>query len=196
MNMKGERFRMKGQIFLIAGFLLAVMFFAGLPKPDVMAQTPTTEDLEYIYENIEHELCRALTLGMNESAPVDTLKNFTSFTSDMLETRYISLNALWVVSEGNKSTIINVSVGNFLDSSVNITLNLTRNGGTQTIEYLDVSKSSEGSAEFHSVTEDYNLTIIYNDESYIAEWKRDKLNLYCLLNLTRGENIKKEEFSY
>jgi len=189
-----KRKRMKGQFFLIAGLLLCIMFFMGLPKPEPL-QEPTIEDIKYVYENIERDFSHALTLGLNESAAIDTMKNFTNFTYITLSARYIGFDSLWVISEGNTSTIINVSVGNFLDNEVNVTLTLTRASGTSTIKYVNATKNSANSTEFHTVTSDFNLTIAYNDESKTVEWERDKVNLYALVNLTRRENIRKEEFS-
>jgi len=186
---------MKGQFFLIAGLLMCVMFFMGLPKPDPL-QGPVVEDLKYIYENIETEFSYALTLGLNQSTTIDTMKNFTNFTYTSLSARLVGFDSLWVVSEGNTSTIINVSVGNFLNEEVNVTLTLTRASGTTAIEYINVTKNSTNSTEFHAVTSDFNLTIAFKAESKTVEWERDKVNIYALINLTRGESIKKEEFDF
>jgi len=190
------RRKLKGQFFLIAGLLLALMFFAGLPTAGTLVQTPVAADLKYAYENIEYEFARALNLGLNESDQIDTLKNFTVFMTNSLSTRSIALDTLWAVSEGNTSSMINVTVGNFLASAVNVTLNLTDAGGTHTITYMDVPKDSANWTEFHSVTSDFNLTLAFNDDSGTVEWERDKVNIYALVNMTRGETIKKEQFSF
>ncbi len=191
---KGKK--LKGQFFLIAGILLTIMFFTGMPKPDILVQTPTVEDIKYIYENIEREMPRALTLGLNQSAQIETLRNFTAFIDNILKERHITFESLWVTSEGNTSIMINISVGNFLGSSTNVTLNMTDDSGTSVIEYLEPADGATGSVEFHSVTSDFNLTIAYNDELKTVEWERDKVNLYALVNITREENSKKEEFDF
>lgn len=188
--------RRKGQFFLIGGLLLAVIFFMGLPKPYPLAQQPVVEDLKYVYENLETEFPRALTLGLNSTAAIDTLQNFTRFIDSTLESRYMGFDSLWVVSRGNTSIMINVSVGNFLAANVNITLNLTDAGGTSTIQYINVTANRTNSIEFHSVTSDFNLSISYNSETETLVWERDKANIYALINLTRGDTIKKEEFNF
>jgi hypothetical protein len=194
-NMSGSG-RRKGQFFLIGGLLLAVIFFMGLPKPFPLVQQSVVEDLKYVYENLETEFPRALTLGLNNTAAIDMLQNFTRFIDSTLESRYIGFDSLWVVSEGNTSIMTNVSVGNFLAADVNITLNLTDAGGTSTIQYLDVTTDKTGSIEFHSVTSDFNLSLSYNSETETLIWERDKANIYALINLTREDTIKKEEFNY
>jgi len=186
----------KGQFFLIAGLMLAILFFMGLPKPDSMVQGPVAEDLKHVYENMEREFGRALALGLNESLGVDKLQNFTRFVDGALKTRYIGFDCLWVVAEGNTSSIINLSVGNFLGNEINMTLNLTDDGGSSAIKYIGVNSDTTSFLEFGSVTSDFNMTISFNtsDEAATVVWERDKVNLYVFMNLTRSNNIKRDDF--
>jgi len=184
----------KGQFFLIGGLLILMVFFIGLPKSDPLTYDPFN-DIINAYSNIESELGRALTLSLNASSSIDTFKNFTAFVESRMTGRFIIFDALWVVSEGNASTITNVSVGNFLEAAANVTLNMTNDSGASEIKYLDVPKGGTNWTEFHTVTANFTLLIAYNDDYKEVGWQRDKANLYFMVNLTRGGNTKKENLN-
>jgi hypothetical protein len=190
MKHKKPRKLLKGQFFLLGAILIVGLIFWVLPKPDVLVESHT-EDITYLFKNIQNELPRALNLGINESRPIDHLKNFTLYIDSKMSEHLINFTCLWIVTEGDSAlSELNITVGNFLGYTTTIILNLSG-----AVKNLVVFPDSTNSTIFSSVQSEFNLTIKFNGEEENVRWQRDKINLYAMIELKRGENLIKKGFS-
>ncbi len=178
---------LKGQAFLIGAILVCVMFFLGLPKSMPIMES-SSNDLHYFSLGIRRELPMALNFGLNESAPIPYLKNFTLYSENTINGYYANFSSIWVVSRNLTGTGINITVGNFLgsDTSVNLTIS-----GTE--KQLSVKNNATNSTTFSSISQEFNLTIEYGSESKTLTWQRNKVNLYASFGITRENNKVSEE---
>ncbi len=113
---------MKGQFFLFAGILivLTIIFIrtlmisvASIPTSNIYFPEKTLQNLELEYENI-------LRLSVVEdSPPMSARISFQNFTNSVR--KFEDVEVLWIVFYGN-STNMNMSIGNFLKSSINLNI--------------------------------------------------------------------------
>ena len=101
----------------------------------------------------------------------------------------IKYSSIWLVSEKN-DTGVDITVGNFLDKNITITLNIST-----TSKNLFVKDNSTNKTTFTSVNPLFTLKIEYDGTTKTLNWNRDKVNLYVRYNLTRGKKRIIEEIT-
>ncbi len=178
----------KGQFFLLGAFILAVLFFVGISSqisPESIS-FPKTSPLETLFDNVKDEYARALNLGLNESRPIEVLTNFTEFVEERLRERGGELSLLFILTE-NVSDDVNVTVGNYLGYTINVTLNVS--DVTKTLHVPDRGVSY---AMFSDPPEIFTLGLNFNTtEKNLLLLEKRKVNLYFILEMRKGENIIK-----
>ena len=166
------------------GLAFVLLFFTMVPHRQPLVTTPSS-DLGYLARNMQKELPQALTLGLNESAGVTTLVNFTRFSARVMAERAINFTPVWVVTS-NLSQDMNVTVGNFLGANETVSVNVS--GTTASIMVAD---NSTNSSTFTAPPAAFNVSISFRDQNETFVWARDKVNLYAFVNLTRfSENLQ------
>ncbi|MBU0898429.1 MAG: hypothetical protein KKB03_03240 [Nanoarchaeota archaeon] len=189
----------KGQFFILGAIMLIILFFGGLQfgRP-LMHQD--TEDLGYIFDNIEYELPYALNLGINKTTPIITLTNFTRYLDESLY--FANFSTLWVVTDnvdfglGQIFHTVNVTVGNFLD--YNVTVNVTFDGSSINVTVPN-NQTNFTTFEFNTGAApmgvyNFDLKLEFDGTTrYMNNTVLDKYNFYALVKLQRGNDFKKEE---
>ncbi len=184
--MKGKT--LKGQFFMLGALALVVAFAIGLNIPEG-AEAPRAEDISIFTENLRKDLPMSLNFGLNEGLGVRNLENFTLYTKSVISGHYIDYSAAWVVTETLPGPEINVTFGNYWGSDLDV--NLTVNGNTVT---LLVPNNSTQSVQFAGVpTPLFTLSVVFNGESRNIELVKEKMNLYGLVQLERGDIVIREE---
>ncbi len=179
----------KGQFFILGAFMLCTLFYMGIPRGGQLVM-PVTQDLTYLSDNLEREIPNVLNLGLNESKPMEYLKNFTGFVERIMLERLANFTTLWIVTENISTNDLNITVGNFLDSSktVNITIGATS-------QNLTAPDNATNSTTFTGIASAFNMTILFDTENATVEWQRDKVNIYAFIQLRRGDNLLKKEIT-
>jgi hypothetical protein len=122
-------------------------------------------------------------MGINESAALGRLENFTHFLERVMLERNVNYTSLWLVFQ-NKSTGINITGGNFLGNNITVSLN------TSTVSRdLVIINGSVNSTDISGTGTLFNLTIAFASQSKTVELTRDKSGLYAFFRLERGENL-------
>jgi len=178
----------KGQFFILGAFLLCALFYMGIPKSSQLTASPTY-DLIYISNNLGKEIPNALNLGLNESQPIEHLENFTRFVRRVMLAHSTNFTVLWIVTENISTNDLNITVGNFLGS--NKTLNITI--GASSINITAPDNTTNSTSFGSDPGTEFNMTILFDSQNRTVEWQRDKLNIYALIQLKRGNNIQKRE---
>ena len=103
---------MKGQFFVLGAIIIITLFFAGLPPKDGLIKEKT-DDIVFLFDNVNREYPFALNNALNMSddadSSIDRLMNFTRFTDRLLSERLINYSSLWVVG-WNISSNFNITV--------------------------------------------------------------------------------------
>ena len=180
--------RMKAQFFILGAVLLCSLFFIGLPPRQAFIETPS-DDMEYVRQNLEREFPIALNLGLDNENPRTTMENFTSWTRDVANGFLIKLSSFWVFTEVDPGTgNLTVSVGNYMGADMNVNLDLDGDNRN-----LFVQEGDSSSTTFSSVGPTYTLTVQFGGNSKIFSWNRNKVNMFTLIELERGENLARSE---
>lgn len=191
--------KMKGQYFILGTILITILFFIGLQFGKPLIQT-SAGNLEYIYDNIEHELPYALNLGINKTTPIITLTNFTRYLDESLY--FINFSTLWVVTDnidfglGQIFHTVNVTVGNFLDYDV--TVNVTFDGSSTDV-FIPNNQTNFTTYEFNIGAApmgvyNFDLKLEFDGVTrYMNNTVLNKYNFYSLVKLKRGDDYRKEE---
>lgn len=181
--------RIKGQFFLWGALLLVIAFFIGSVGLTQKIIVTESDDMSFYSDNIKKEIPKALNFGLNESNGTSTLVDFSRFLDSVLAERMIKYSSIWLVSEKN-DTGVDITVGNFLDKNITITLNIST-----TSKNLFVKDNSTNKTTFTSVNPSFTLKIEYDGTTKTLNWNRDKVNLYVRYNLTRGKKRIIEEIT-
>jgi len=174
--------QLKAQYFIVGAILVCSMFFMAVPRFMPLIRQPSA-DIEYISVNLQRELPNALNLGLNESAMLGHMTNFTHFMEDAMLERYTNYTSVWLIAENISATGLNTTVGNFMGEDVSVTINVSG-----TVKVLPVPNGTVNSTSFSSVATAYNITISFSDQEETFEWARHKVNLYAFFQLDRGED--------
>lgn len=181
---------MKGQFFVLGAIIIITLFFAGLPPKDGLIKEKT-DDIVFLFDNVNREYPFALNNALNMSddadSSIDRLMNFTRFTDRLLSERLINYSSLWVVG-WNISSNFNITVGNYLQYDTIVLLNLS---GTEF--NLSVSFNSTNSTVF-SASDTFSMNISFGGYSKNSTWVRDRVNLYTFIIMQRGENQIIDEY--
>jgi len=172
----------KGQFFMAAAIFLILVFYMGItPYIETFYSGPSVEEeLSDLYENIRTEFPRAFNLALKTASPAEALSNFTVFTRNITTGRGANYRCLWIFTE-NESGDLNVTVGNFFDSALNITLNVSGD-----VSELDVKKSGIASRLFSSPPSEFTLYLSFNSTESNLLLEKYKANLYLVLEMSKG----------
>lgn len=176
----------KGQFFIIGALVIIILMYTGLTLSEPIIKSPEA-DLGFFFNNINSEYPRALNFGLAEN-DVTVLQDFTRFLDDRMMRHYANLTALWVVLEGDGSTTVQVTAGNYLKKDTVVSVDLT---GTP--EELSVQHDSTNSTSIGGVSSTYTLVVSFGSVNETVSLERDKANLYVFYSLTRGEDLVKNE---
>jgi len=184
---------MKGQFFVLGAIMIVTLFFSGLPRGDFL-KVERTEDLVYLFDNIEREFPVALNNALNTTSNINSsiadLFNFTRFVDRLMTERLTNYTTLWVVSWNISTTDINITAGNFLKYNTTVSLNVS-----STVNNISVNHNTTNSTTFSSVSSEFNITIIYGSEEETFTWRRDKVNMYALIQVGRGEDLIRDSIN-
>ena len=173
---------------MLGGLALVIAFAIGLNIPE-MTDVPRAEDITVFTDNLRKDLPMSLNFGLNEGLGTQTLENFTDYTQRTIRGHYINYSLLWVVTESLPGPEINVTVGNYWGTDMEV--NLTVNGNTIPVS---VPKNSTGSVQFSSVPVPFfTLSVAFGNERRSVDFAKEKVNLYSLIQLKRGDIIIREE---
>ena len=180
---------MKGQFFLIVAFSLVLFYFIGfsayLSPPGVIEQDYYS-NLPLFFNNIMDEFPKVANFGINESKPVEHLSNFTAFVNILGKKRGMDVDILWILFQ-NDSGDVSVTVGNYLGSAINFTLNTSTE-----VNYIFLNDQSSDSALF-SPNDFFNISVIFNSNETILSLEKYKTNLYYWVSMSRGDNVLRGE---
>lgn len=176
----------KGQFFMIGALFICALLFFGITPMITITDSPTF-DMDMISENLRKELPHALNIGINNSSPLETLYNFTDFSRDAVLSRGVDLDALWVVFTPLDGSV-NVSAGNFMDSSIIIGVNVSG-----TYKDIYVGADAINSSDFSVSAYTFNVTLTIDGEETEATLLSNKTSIYSLLSLERGNNVVRKE---
>lgn len=181
----------KGQFILLFGIIILLALLLALPRQATLTVSGS-RDLSAISENLVRELPRAFNFGINESAPVSRLANFSRFLQPVLSNHFINLSHIWFFTEVNTANNnLNISVGNFLERNVTVSLNLSG-----TIQNLTVNRNTTNNTIFNAVsTNPFNITIQAGADVSTVEWQRDKHNFFAFFTLKREKEFIRNEIS-
>jgi hypothetical protein len=180
--------KQKGQYFLLAGFFIVIILYAGLPAATTLVRAES-QDIVLLSDNMLKEFPKALNFGYNESGSLETLVNFSRFCESVANGLFMDYAVLWVVAEPNGNDV-NITAGNFLGHATTVTLNLSGQ-----VTALAVADNSTNSTLYSSLAAAYNLTIAFDTEEAKVYWPRDKLSLFAFLQIIRGEDIVKKDIT-
>jgi len=176
----------KGQFFLIGAVAICLLLFFGL-SPVVRLTETTSGSIEKVAENIEYELPHVLGLGLNSSDSAGTMINFTNYAISVAEGRGADTELLWVLFEPSISDV-NVTAGNFMDSSKALGINVS---GTYDTLYVDIQ--TQNSTNFTVAGYTFDLEIHIDGDLFAAEVLTNKTSLYSLISVSDGDNSVRKE---
>ena len=192
---------MKGQFFLLGGLLLIILFFIALPLALPSLKEPA-DDLPLLADNILREYPVAFNFAANASNQNELLRNFTFFVNETLADRNIRAHIFWVYSNttsgaehdtdntvGASPSLINLTAGNFLGSSVTFSANISSVSAS-----IAMNDNTTASISLSNTLAFYNLTLNFSTPT-VVEWTRDKGNLYVFVELSRGTSLVRKDLS-
>lgn len=177
---------MKGQFFIIGALFVCVLLYFGIgPTMDVSGTG--SDDMNRLARNLQKEFPHALNIGINGSAPIQTLRNFTLFSISSLEEGRIDLTCHWLVFRyaGDQ---VNVSVGNFL--------------GSPEVFYVNVSGTAKGiyagdgmvnSSLFPVAGYTFDASVTVDGETDRFTMLTNKTSIFSELTLSRSGNVIRKE---
>lgn len=179
---------MKAQFFILGAVLLCSLFFIGLPPGKPLTQLPL-QDMDYILQNLENEFPHALNLGLEEGNPRQTMEDFSSWVRGLTSNFLMNFSSFWVFAEGDPATgNVVVSLGNYMGTDMTVNVNL--DGDQRNVFVRDDDSESE---TFSSVGSTYDLSIQFGNEARSFTWQRDRVSLFVMIELERGENIARRD---
>lgn len=187
-NRKHFGAKKKGQFFLLGAFLVSTLFFMGLPRPASLS-VEVTKDLGYLSLNMQKEIPNAYNLGIKQGDYINTIKNFTWFSDNILRNRRATLGLVIGFGNNISTTDYNVTIFNYYGSQQ--TFNITI--GT-TLKQLVVPNNQSNSTSFSGIGSTLNISFKYADEEKNMTWVRDKRSIFGVINLTRAESVVIKDF--
>ncbi|RLI96534.1 MAG: hypothetical protein DRO99_04270 [Candidatus Aenigmatarchaeota archaeon] len=186
---------MKGQFFIVGAILVCSMLFVAYPRFAPLIREPGG-DIPYISANIQRELPRVMNLGVNESAMIASMSNFTAFLERSLSEKRINYTSLVVMFRNvtTGSDGLNITVINELGSNVTLTITISgEDYGTIVASYPDLEDGSVNTSSYIPVSNINNVTVAFGSQERTMEWPRDKASIYAFFRLTRDEDIIKND---
>jgi len=177
---------MKGQFFIIGALIICVLIFFGLPL-GIDLVTTGSDDLSGIAGNLETEFPHALNTGINRTAPVATLHNFSLASKDYCLARMADFRTLWVVFEYDNGDF-NVTAGNFFGESKTVTVNISGD-----VRDITVPQGSENSTLFSTAGSRFSTGVSLDGDTTEFVLVANKTSFFCTLSLGRGGDIVKKQ---
>jgi hypothetical protein len=177
--------RVKGQFFLLAAFFFLLVFYLGISvylSPS-FASPAIRDETSGLFENIENEYPRVANLGLGSSNPVAALADFSGIAVNAAEAHGASLEVLWIFMQ-NASDDLNVTVGNFLGSALNVTLNVSGE-----VKEILVSEGQTNSTLFTSPPSEFELRANFNTAEKNLLLEKYKASLYIFMEMRKGDDV-------
>lgn len=177
--------RLKGQFFLLGALLLSTLFFLFLPS-QVALTGGQVDDMTRIADNLESEIPHSLNVAMLEDGLPQKLGQFTGFLRDEMSERFIDMESLWVVTIPDQSTPGHVEVysGNWLGESTTVSVTIDTEERT-----LNLDDGEIDSVDYFNVGDEFDITVKFDERSWSGHLARDKVSLYNLFKVSRGDNL-------
>jgi hypothetical protein len=181
--------RMKGQFFLLAAFFLLLAFYLGVSAhlSPTFAKPEIGSDISGLFANIEGEYPRVANFGLASSDAAAALADFSMLAANLTDAQGAELKVLWILTE-NEGGDLNVTVGNFLGSARNVTLNVSGD-----IAYVLVNDGEVDSAIFASPPSEFSLRLNFNTGEKNLLLEREKANLYTFIEMSKGNDVIRGE---
>jgi hypothetical protein len=185
MNMRAiKKKNMKGQFFLIGGFLVLLLFYTGISTffSPGYSQKGIKGEMANFFSNIKDEYPAALNLGLNSTGGAQALVNFTDIVINATKGRGASLAALWILTH-NSSDNLNVTIGNYMGAALNVTLNVSGSLST-----LEIGGGETASVVFASPLSELDFRASFNTTEKNLLLEKYKTNLYVFLEMKKGSD--------
>jgi len=188
----------KGQFFVLAAVLLISLFFMGLPDKNNLI-TSKTGDMVFLFDNVYREypfaLNNALNMSDNIEDSIDRLSNFTRYTDTLMSQRLINYSTLWVITRNSSATSWNATVGNFLGYDMVVNVSLCSPSCSKAV--IVVPNNSTNSTTWGiPLQTQVQLFVEFDSESHNVSVAINKINLYSMVRMQRGENIVQDYAFY
>jgi hypothetical protein len=179
----------KGQFFIIGALLFILLFYIGVSAKFSENIVIRSSDLNYLYKNIDREYRHVYNIGLNQSSEQETLVNFTQFVRNVTKERNVNFQTL-VVFTKNSSVDLNVTILNYFSTDLNISIDVS--GETQT---QIVGSDSAANMIFSPADSELDVSIAFNSTEKELLLEKYKANIYFLLELSRGDDVIRGDFS-
>jgi hypothetical protein len=177
---------MRGQFFIIGALFVCILLFFGMVPIINIARTDTG-DMERLGLNLQREMPHALNVGINGSAPIGVLRNFTAFSLGIVSGHRIDPAFYWVVFQPLPGQV-NVSAGNFMGSSLDFAINVS--GVTKV---LQAANGTVNSTTFAVTGYTFDVTVTADGESAAMTLLTNKTSMYGSLTMERAGNVVRKE---
>lgn len=185
MNMRtAKKKNLKGQFFLIGGFLVLLLFYMGISTffAPAYTQKGIRGEMSNFFSNVRDEYPVALNLGLNSSGGAQALVNFTGIVVNASKSRGASLAALWILTQ-NASDDLNVTIGNYMGTALNVTLNVS-----DAMSTLEIGNGETASVIFVSPPSEFAFQASFNTTGKNLLLEKYKTNLYVFLEMRKGSD--------
>lgn len=181
---KAKKKNLKGQFFLIGGFLVLLLFYMGISAffAPAYSQKGIKGEMANFFSNVRDEYPAALNLGLNSSGGAQALVNFTGIVVNASKGRGASLAALWILTQ-NSSDNLNVTIGNYMGAALNVTLNVS-----DAMSTLEIGDGETASVVFASPSSEFDFRASFNTTEKNLLLEKYKTNLYVFLEMRRGSD--------
>jgi hypothetical protein len=177
---------MKGQFFIIGALFVCIILYFGMgPLLDVSGTG--SDDMNRLALNLQKEFPHALNIGMNGSAPILTLRNFTIFSVASLQDGRIDMTCYWLVFRYAGGQV-NVSAGNFMGGPLVFYVNVS--GVTGAI-YADDGMINSSLFTMTGYTYDASVTV--DGETSGFTLLANKTSIFSELTLAKSGNVVRKE---
>lgn len=163
---------MKGQLFLIAGLIMIVVFTSLKTSLSVATLVENQRHLvagldSLEFSNIRSEMMRSMQISYNNTSNMtNNLINFNSFLISALSAKTVQFNSLIIAAyytnlTANTNTVMNVTVDNSLGTDLQF-LNLTFNGTSATSSLANLNTFNTSFTINIASSTNQSLTVFYN----------------------------------
>ncbi|MCX6817618.1 MAG: hypothetical protein NTU57_02050 [Candidatus Aenigmarchaeota archaeon] len=175
---------MKGQFFLIGAFLILLLFYIGISTffAPAYSQKGIKGEMANFFSNVRDEYPAALNLGLNSTGGAQALVNFTGIVVNASKSRGATLATLWILTQ-NSSDNLNVTIGNYMGTALNVTLNVS-----DSLSTLEIGDGETASVVFASPLSELAFRASFNTTEKNLLLEKYKTNLYVFLDMRKGSD--------
>ncbi len=177
---------MRGQFFIIGALFVCVLLFFAM-GPMINIASTGTGDMERLGLNLQAEMPHALNIGINGSAPIGVLRNFTLFSMSAVSGHRIDPACYWVVFEPLPGQV-NVSAGNFMGSPLDFEINVSG-----VAKVLHAEDGTVNSTTFAVPGYSCDVTVTADGEPAAMTLLTNKTSMYGSMTLERAGNVVRKE---